>query len=453
MPLTRPDDAERQVRLDRMKRLATGLLVLATVVFIVARYFERAHPWLGYIRATAEAAMVGGLADWFAVTALFRRPLGLPIPHTAIVAARKDRIGRTLGNFVQHNFLSRAVVARKLAGMRLAERALTWLADPEHARVLARQAATGLARSAEAIPDEHATRLIAETLTARVRSTRVAPIIGNVLSLMTADSRHQELLDDALELAKQAVDENRDLIRLKVMEESPWWVPGVIDDRIYQKILSSIEHLLHEVHDDPHHPLRTRFDQTLYRFINNLQHSPEMIARTEALKDELLGQQMIDELSTSIWRGARDGLVRYAAQLDGTTPALASGESAEASEAPAAAPVADAHGAPSDGANSTTGDPTALERGIISFAESVLANEAMLAEVDNLLTDAVLGMVEQHRHEVGELISNTVSSWDPVATSHRIELAIGRDLQFIRINGTIVGGLAGLVIYLVSKLF
>jgi uncharacterized membrane-anchored protein YjiN (DUF445 family) len=440
MPLSRPDDAARQAQLDTMKRRATGLLVAATVLFIVTRILESRYPWLGYIRATAEASMVGGLADWFAVTALFRRPLGLPIPHTAIVAARKDRIGRTLGNFVQYNFLSRPVVARKLAGMRLAERALRWLADPAHARMLSRQAATGLARSAEAIPDEHATRLIAEALSARVRATRVAPIIGNVLEMVTADSRHQELLDDALALAKQAVDDNRDLIRLKVMEESPWWIPGVIDDRIYQKIISSIEHLLHEVHDDPHHPLRSRFDQALERFIDKLQHSPEMIARTEALKEELLGQQVIDELSTTIWRGARDGLVRYAARLDGTTAAIESGaEGGECAEGERAA----GEGQP--------GDSGALERGIVSFAESVLANEAMLAEVDQLLTDAVLGMVEQHRHEVGELISHTVSAWDPDATSHRIELAIGRDLQFIRINGTIVGGLAGLVIYVISK--
>jgi uncharacterized membrane-anchored protein YjiN (DUF445 family) len=443
MPLTRPDDATRQVQLDKMKRRATGLLVAATVLFVVTRIFEHRYPWLGYIRATAEAAMVGGLADWFAVTALFRHPLGLPIPHTAIVAARKDRIGRTLGNFVQHNFLSRPVVERKLAGMRLAERALRWLADPAHARMLARQAATGLARSAEAIPDEHATRLIAETLSERVRATRVAPIIGNVLEMVTVDSRHQELLDDALALARQAVDDNRDLIRLKVMEESPWWVPGVIDDRIYQKIVSSIEHLLHEVHDDPHHPLRARFDQALERFIDKLQHSPEMIARTEALKEELLGKQVIDELSLSIWRGARNGLVRYAARLDGTTATLESGEGGT--------PAGElAEGSP-EGGQGGAGDSSALERGIVSFAESVLANEAMLAEVDQLLTDAVLGMVEQHRHEVGELISHTVSAWDPDATSHRIELAIGRDLQFIRINGTIVGGLAGLVIYLISK--
>lgn len=415
MPLARPDDAEKQERLDRMKRRATGLLIAATVVFAVTRWLEARYPWLGIVRATAEAGMVGGLADWFAVTALFRHPLGLPIPHTAIVASRKDRIGRTLGNFVQYNFLSRPVVARKVEAMRIAERIARWLANPEHAQAIARQAATGLARTVEALPDADATHLIGESLTARLRATRVAPILGNVLSLMTADSRHQDLLDDALQLVQQAVNDNRDFIRLKVTEETPWWVPGVIDDRIYHKILTAVENLLHEVRADPTHPLRAKFDLALVRFIDNLKHSPEMIAKAEALKEELLDEPVIAELSTSIWRGVRGGLARYAARTDGAGPG-------------------------------------ALERGIVSFAEALLANESLLAEVDGFFSNLVVTVVEQHRHEVGELIAHTVSAWDAEATSRRIELAIGRDLQFIRINGTIVGGLAGLLIYLISTL-
>jgi len=414
MPLARPDDAERQLKLDRMKRRATGLLVVATVIFVVARIFEHRYPWVAYIRATAEAAMVGGLADWFAVTALFRHPMGLPIPHTAIVASRKDRIGRTLGNFVQNNFLSREVVSRKLADMRVAERGARWLANRENAHKIARQVATGLARTAEALPDDAATRLIGESLTTRLRATRVAPILGTVLSLMTADSRHQDLLDDALQLIEQAVDDNRELIRTKVSEESPWWVPGVLDDRIYHKIITAIENLLHEVHADPDHQLRARFDDALVRFIDRLQHSPEMIAKAESLKDELLDAPLMDELSTSIWRGARTGLVKYAATED-------------------------------------AGTPGALERGLVAFAEAILGNPALMSEVNEFITNAVTGVIEQHRHEMGELIANTVSAWDAEVTSQRIELAVGRDLQYIRINGTLVGGLAGLLIYILAK--
>lgn len=416
MPLTRPDDDVKQAQLDRMKRRATGLLVAATVVFAVTRVFEHRYSWLGFIRATAEAAMIGGLADWFAVTALFRRPLGLPIPHTAIVARRKDRIGRTLGNFVQNNFLSRPVLLTKLEGMHLAARCARWLAVPEHARMIARQAATGLARTAEAIPEDEAMRLIGHTLSQRVRDTKAAPLLGNVLLLVASDGRHQELLDDALRMVAQAVDDNRELIRIKVLEESPWWVPGVVDERIYQKILSATENLLLEVRSDPDHPLRSKFDLALARFIDKLRNSPEMMDRAEEMKQELLGPEVVDELASTVWRGVRDGLVRYASR------------------------EAD-HG------------PGALERGITSFAEALLANDSLLAEIDEFAIEAVLTVVEQHRHQAGELISHTVSSWDPDATSRRIELAIGRDLQFIRINGTLVGGLAGLAIYAISRLF
>lgn len=419
MPLARPDDADRQAQLDRMKRRASGLLVVATAVFGVTRWYESRLPWLGFIRATAEAAMVGGLADWFAVTALFRHPLGIPIPHTAIVAARKDRIGRTLGNFVQYNFLARDVVARRLASVHIAERAVTWLAVPANARLIAHQVALGLARSAEALPDEDARRLIGDGLAARVRATQAAPVLGSMLSFITADSRHQDLLDDALELIEQSVRDNREIIRVKVGEESPWWVPEVLDERIYLKIVGAIENLLREVRESPDHPLRAKFHDALVRFTDKLRTSPDVIAKAEALKEELLSAPVLDEIATSIWRSARTGLVRYAER------------DAAAADAP----------------------PGALERGIVSFAEAMRSNDAMLGELDRFITDAALAVVEQHRHEVGKLIATTVAAWDPDATSRRIELAIGRDLQFIRINGTLVGGLVGLVIYAVSRLW
>jgi uncharacterized membrane-anchored protein YjiN (DUF445 family) len=302
----------------------------------------------------------------------------------------------------------------KLDGLHLAERGAQWLAKPANAQLIARQVAAGLARTAEAIPEQEATRLIAQTLSDRVRSTKAAPLLGNALLLVASDGRHQELLDDALRLVAQAVDDNRELIRIKVLEESPWWVPGVVDERIYQKILSATENLIHEVRSDPNHPLRSKFDLALAKFIDKLRTSPEMSEKAEAMKGELLGPELLGELAETAWRSVRDGLVRYASR--------------EAEEGPGA-----------------------LERGITSFAEALLANQKLLSEIDDFAIRSALTIVEQHRHQAGELISHTVSAWDPDATSQRIELAIGRDLQFIRINGTIVGGLAGLVIYTISR--
>src|SRR5438046_1704835 len=226
---SRPDDAERQARLDAMKRRATALLAVALLVFVAASIYEPQFAWLGYVRATAEASLVGGLADWFAVTALFRHPLGLPIPHTAIVATRKERIGRILGTFVQNHFLSREVVAANLRAVRPAERAARWLADPEHARGIARQVAGGVAKTLDTLPDADVRALVQQVVSARLQATRVAPTLGRTLALVLADDRHQGLLNEAVRFAAQAVHDNRDVIREKVRAESPWWVPGVVD--------------------------------------------------------------------------------------------------------------------------------------------------------------------------------------------------------------------------------
>src|SRR4051794_14365814 len=190
----RPDDAQREARLKAMKRRATGLLAVALVVFVVASVFEPVYPWLGFIRATAEASLVGGLADWFAVTALFRKPLGLPIPHTAIVPTQKDRIGRILGNFLQEHFLTRDVIAAKIRSIHLGERVARWMADPAESKQIAKQIAGGLAKAIQSLPDEEVTALIRKSAANRLQATRIAPILSDILALLTTDRRHQDLL-------------------------------------------------------------------------------------------------------------------------------------------------------------------------------------------------------------------------------------------------------------------
>ncbi len=415
-PWSRPDDATRQAQLDVMKRRATGLLALAAAVFGAATAFEGQYPWLGYVRATAEASLVGGLADWFAVTALFRHPLGLPIPHTAIVATRKERIGRILGTFVQHHFLSREVIAANLRAARPAERAAHWLSDPEHSRRVARQVASGVAKTLESLPDYEVRQLVHQILNARLRSLRVAPALGKTLALVLADDRHQGLLNEAVRLAAGAVRDNRDMIRDKVRAESPWWVPGVVDDQIYQRIIGTVESLLRDIGARPDHPLRGAFDRALRDFVDRLQHAPDVIAKAEAIKEEWLADPAIADLSARLWDATRRAIVTYATGVDGAAPGP-------------------------------------LERGLSEFGAALLANEALLAEIDDLMIDFAATVVERYRQEIGDLIAQTVAGWDPQATSRRFELAVGRDLQFVRINGTLVGGLVGLGIYAVSRLW
>ena len=397
-----------------MKRRASGLLVLATAVWIVTSIFVSRYPWLAYVRATAEASMIGGLADWFAVTALFRHPLGIPIPHTAIVAARKDQIGRSLGNFVSRHFLSRDVMAARLASLHVAEHLAKWLAEPENSRTLAHHAATALASGARMLADEDVQALIDRVLVERIRSTEVAPILAQMLSLLTAGDRHQELLDEAIGLLARTVDQNQELIRERIEAESPWWVPGMVDDRIHRKIVTGLDNTLADVRDDPDHPLRRRFDEALANFVRKLNESPEVRARAERIKLEILDAAAVRRFSSSIWEDAKAALFRYA-----------------------------------DAPNAFA--PSAIERGLVSMGEAVSRDEALLARVDALIADVAGHLVDRYQGEVAELIAQTVTSWDPEVTSDRVELAIGKDLQFIRINGTIVGGLAGLAIYAFSR--
>ena len=409
------DEAERQRALQRMKLWATGLLGLATVIFVVARLLEPQYPWLGIVRATAEASMVGGLADWFAVTALFRHPLGIPIPHTAIIPARKDRVGVTLGAFVQRNFLNQDVIAAKIRSIHASARIARWLIEPENGARIARQVARGLAAGSHLVRDEDVQHLLQRTVSDRVKAVRVAPLMGKLLGILTEGNRHQALLDEGIRIAAKAVAGNRDLIKEKVERESPWWVPGVVDDKIANKIAGGLERTLADIHADPAHPLRQRFDQALHRFVEDLQSSPAVIAKAEAIKEEVINAEVVQTFTGSIWTDAKAALAKYA-------------ETGE------------------------TFDPTTIQRGLQAFGEAILADPALMEKIDGWLTDATVALVDRYEDEIAELIAGTVKRWDPEATSRRIELAIARDLQFIRINGTLVGGLAGLTLYLLHRI-
>ena len=396
-----------------MQRTATGLLAAMTVVFVVASFLQRRWEWMGFVRAVAEAAMVGGVADWFAVTALFRHPLGVPIPHTAIIPARKDRIGRSLGGFVQANFLSAAVLEARLAAFRPTERLARWLAEPENARRIAHHAATGLAGAARVLRDEDVQEVIDRSLVSRVRRTKVAPLVGNTLALVTAGDRHQRLLDEIIRLVAGAVNEHDDLIRERIAREIPWWLPEAVDEKVHTKVVAAIDRTLQEVNADPAHPLRQRFDTAVHDFIESLRSSPEMAEKAEAIKEELLEHPAVRQFSASLWSDMKEAILRRAADPDAA--------------------------------------PGALEHGLQTVGNTVLDDPALQAKGDAAITAAVLYVVNQYREDVAQFIAHTVEQWDADATSQKIELAIGRDLQFIRINGTIVGGMVGGLLYFLGR--
>lgn len=409
-------DEMRHAELAHMKRLASGMLVGAAAIFMVARVLERTYPWLAYVRATAEAAMVGGVADWFAVTALFRHPLGIPIPHTAIVPSRKDRVGRSLGNFVQRNFLNPDNIASRLRAAKVTAYLAEWISQPENAHTLARHIGGALAAAARALKDEDVQDLIHGAVVRKVEETPVAPLLGNVLGLLTEDNRHQEIFDEAIKLMARAVTENRQIIRDRIEEESPWWLPDPVEEKIYEKIVAAIETTLSQIRDDPAHPMRARFDEAIATFVDKLHNSPATIAKAEHIKKEMLDAAAMRRFSASLWEDARDALIRHAENPQATTP-------------------------------------DAIERALGRLGNTLLDDPALLAKIDNWIIAVAALVVDRFRDEVAGVIADTVEGWDPEVTSNRIELAVGKDLQFIRINGTVVGGLVGLAIYCLSRVF
>ena len=413
-----PDDELKRVRLVHMKRVASLMLVGVALLFVVTRLLESQYRWLGFVRAFAEAAMVGGIADWFAVTALFRHPLGIPIPHTAIVASRKDRIGTALGNFVQRNFLTRDVVAAKIAAMKLGDRAAQWLAQPENSRRLARHAAHGLSGAVGVMRDEDVQELVDRGIVNRLRRMQAAPLMARLFELLTTGGRHQALLDDALRLAAKFLYENEAMIRERVKAESPWWVPGAVDSRVGDKIVSGVEKTLVAVAADPEHPLRQRYDEAVDRFVVSLRENPETIARFEQIKLDVLAHPGVADFSREVWGDVKERIATYAERL----------------------------------ADDAEKEPDQIERWLAGLGQKILADPALSAKVNGWIVEIVSYSVEQAREEVAKLISATVAAWDADATSRKIELQIGRDLQFIRINGTIVGGLVGLILYSVGLL-
>jgi uncharacterized membrane-anchored protein YjiN (DUF445 family) len=389
--------------------------VLAAAVFVVSRVLEVDHGWAAYVRATAEAAMVGGLADWFAVTALFRHPLRLPIPHTAIIPRRKDQLGESLGRFVEDNFLSDEVIAEKLQGRSIARRGAEWALVPDHRATMSRHAGAGLHGALDVLRDDDVQEAVETAVLSRVRKVELAPMAGRALEILTAGDRHQEVLDAALVGLAHFLEEHREEFRERFGRESPWWPPDTIDDRIFDKVYRGLRAVLDDVTASPKHELREYLDRRLAELAVELQESPEMRRRGEELKEELLAHPAVRRLTASLWADLKRSLQDQSSDPESELRRRA-------------------------------------EETIGSVAQAVLEDPVMADKIDQWIRGVVRYVVESYRHEVAEIISATVAKWDPHEAARRIELQVGRDLQFIRINGTIVGGLAGLTIHSIGQL-
>lgn len=408
-------EVERAAALRRMKLVATGLLVLAALVFVAARAVDDQPTWLGYVQAFAEAAMVGALADWFAVTALFRHPLGVPIPHTAIIPKRKDQIGESLGEFVEGNFLTREVLDERLGEAQIAARLGRWLDDREHLERATEAGADALRASFEVLDDDEIQAGLERVVEARLRSIGAAPLLGRIIELSIESGDHQRLLDVGLTAVRGFVDDNQAAFRDRLQHESPWWIPESIDDRIFVKITGAIDRFLSDVGDDPDHEVRRNIEARARLLAHRLRTDPAMQARADQLVEDLLAHPEVRHWLSTLWSEAKRAMLAAADD--------------PASELRLRMRVS-------------------IER----FGRRLRDDAALRAKVDGWIAQSVGYLVDHYRHEVGDLIASTVARWDAESTSRRMELQVGRDLQFIRINGTLVGGLVGVVIHAAVEL-
>ena len=405
----------RELQLRTMKRRATGLLVIIAALYLVVIAAGADDGWLRYARAALEGSLVGGLADWFAVTAIFRHPLGIPIPHTAIIRERKDQFGETLGAFVQENFLSPDVVADRVRAAAVPQRLAAWLSVEANAATVARYAGDAVVGLADVVRDEDVHKVLQDELERAVERIPLATLTARTLRFATAEGRHQELLDTALRGLEKFLLDNRETLRARFGHESPWWLPDAVEDRIFDRLVGGVTNLLQAVNDDPEHELRAEFDDRVAAFIDRLETAPEMQEKADQLKHDFMAHPQLRRWSSSLWVDIKETL-KVQAVDPGSRLRLK------------------------------------LTSGVCALGHRLENDPVLLGKGEELVESAVRYVAEHFRDEIAGLVSSTVSRWDPEETSNKLELLLGRDLQFIRINGTIVGGLAGLVIHSLAEL-
>jgi uncharacterized membrane-anchored protein YjiN (DUF445 family) len=401
-----------------MKVVALSFLVGATGVFLGCRWAQSAGitaTWVGYVGAAGEAGMVGALADWFAVTALFKHPLGIPIPHTAIIKRKKDQLGEGLGTFVRENFLSPQVVETKLRDAQIPGRLGKWLSETAHAQRVAAETATVLRVLVELLRDDAVQHVIDRMIVRRIAEPQWGPPVGRVLATLLAEHRQEALIQLLADRAFQWSLNAGEIIQRVVERDSPNWSPRFIDHLVGDRIHRELMDFTDKVRRNPDHELRRSATRFLFEFADDLQHDDATIARAEAVKEQLMAREEVTNAAATAWKTLKRLMLEG---VDDPSSALRTR-------------VADA---------------------VVRIGESLRDDAELRDKVDNWIVRAAEHLVAQYGVEITAIITDTIERWDAEEASRRIELHVGRDLQFIRINGTVVGSLAGLAIYAIAQL-
>ncbi len=405
-------DALRARGLRQMRTIAVALLLVAALVYLATL---RRDGFLGFVNAGAEASMVGAIADWFAVTALFKHPLGLPIPHTALIPRRKDELGKGLEEFFGENFLQEEIIRDRIAAAAVTGRVGNWLAEPANARRVVDEVADLAAIGLGKVRDEHVADLVSEAIVPRFREEPISPLLGGLLGEMVRDDLHHGLVDLALEELHRWLEHNPDTVAEILGERAPWWAPPRLNEAVTARINVELVRWVGEIRDDPRHHARAALDSLLAQLASDLLDDPETQARTERLKERILDHPQVIGTSISLWNALRRTLLLSLQDPNGAVRQRMLTE-------------------------------------VCRFAERIQTEEDLRRRLDQIVADAAVFAVERYGAELTAVITHTIERWDGKEAARRIELHVGRDLQFIRINGTIVGGLVGVSIHTVSVL-
>ncbi len=413
VPQLRSEPARRH-QLTVTRRRATALLAGATVVFLAVTLSGVHATWAGYLQAAAEASMVGGLADWFAVVALFRHPLGLPIPHTAVVVERKDQFAVTLGEFIQESFLTPDAIIERLHSGDVVGRFAGWAAHPDTAARVAGDAADAIVAVLDLLHDDDVHATLEGIVREQIDAVPLAPVAGRVLQFLTEDGRHDKVLDVAFTGLDRYLEAHHDELRERLGWHVPWWIPLAVEDRIYERLFEAARDALSGMAGNPDHPLRRDLEARLRQLAIELETSPEMRERGEQLKQDLLSQPQLRDWVATLWNEAKERLRVAACDPDSELR-------------------------------------RSLERAINALGARLRDDPTFRGAAENWLESLVRYVVRHFDTEVSSLVSGTIARWDADETARRLELLLGPDLQYIRINGTVVGALAGIVIHAVAQ--
>ncbi|WP_234109569.1 DUF445 domain-containing protein [Chryseobacterium sp. R2A-55] len=412
------NDQQKRFSLRKFKAFATGLFLLMAVIFIITTILQKTDDshWIGYIRAFSEAAMVGALADWFAVTALFNYPLGLKIPHTNLIENSKERIGDNLGNFVVENFLSPQNIRPYILKLKVSGFVGEWLSKDRNQENLVRELSNILLDILAKLDDSAVVLFIGKKAKEMSNDLKINQIVGSGIEYVLHKNDHQRLITNLSKQIKDYVIQNREMVQDRVKKESYFLVPKFVDDAIAQKITSGLTKYFEEVENDLNHNLRTEITRKLYEFSQEVQHEAKWQEEFQGIKNDFLKEEKLQQYAKDIWQSIKKTL------------------STELTE-------------------EVTSLKNYLKKNLTELSQNLKSDENLQHKIDHWIRFTIYKYILKNTHQFGALISDTVGNWQGKELSDKLELEVGKDLQFIRVNGTLVGGLVGLIIYTVAHFF